>query len=79
MHEAVTPVGRVVYSQFAVTHCKLHPSDPDRNLRIYECHLARWVELKPRQQFYCGRELYYHQRYEEAVKVFECCLDEGRG
>lgn len=79
VHEAITPVGQVVYSNFAVTHRKLHPSDPDRNLRIYEKQLAQGVELEPRQQFYYGRELYYHQRYEEAVRVFEQFLGEGRG
>lgn len=41
VHEAVAPVGRVVYSEFAVTHRKLCLSDPDRNLRIYESQLAR--------------------------------------
>ena len=79
VHEAVTPVGQVVYSEFAVTHRKLHPSDPDRNLRIYEKQLERGVELAPRQQFYYGRELYYHQRYEEAVQVFEQFLEGNRG
>ena len=79
VHEAVTPAGRVEYSQFAVTHRKLRPSDPDRNLRIYEAQLERGTELEPRQQFYYGRELYYHQRYAQAVKVFELFLDEGRG
>ncbi len=79
VHEAVTPEGRVVYSEFAVTHRKLRPSDPERNLRIYENQLAQGVELEPRQQFYYGRELYYHQRYEDAVRVFELFLDEGRG
>ena len=79
VHEAVTPVGRVIYSEFAVTHRKLRPSDPDRNLRIYENQLTHGVELEPRQQFYYGRELYYHQRYEEAIRVFERFLDEGWG
>lgn len=79
VHEAVKPVGQVLYSQFAVTHRKLRPSDPDRNLRIYETQLARGVELDPRQQFYYGRELYYHQRYKQAVQVFERFLDDGRG
>ena len=79
VHEAITPAGQVVYSEFAVTHRKLRPSDPDRNLRIYEKQLEQGVELEPRQQFYYGRELYYHQRYEEALQVFERFLDEGRG
>ncbi len=79
VHEVIAPVGRVVYSQFAVTHRKLRPSDPDRNLRIYETQLEQGTQLEPRQQFYYGRELYYHQRYEEALRVFERFLDEGRG
>ena len=41
--------------------------------------LAQGAELEPRQQFYYGRELYYHQRYEEAIQVFERFLDGGRG
>lgn len=79
VHEAIVPTGRVIYSEFAVTHRKLHPSDPDRNLRIYESLLAQGAELEPRQQFYYGRELYYHHRYEESVRVFERFLDEGQG
>ena len=79
VHEAITPVGRIVYSEFAVTHRKLRPSDSDRNLRIYEKQLKQGVKLEPRQQFYYGRELYYHQRYEEAARDLERFLDEGRG
>ena len=79
VHEAITPVGQVLYSDFAITHRKLRPSDPERNLRIYEKQLEQGAELEPRQQFYYGRELYYHQRYEEAVQTFERFLSEGRG
>ncbi|MDE6260014.1 MAG: glycosyltransferase [Oscillospiraceae bacterium] len=79
VHEAIAPVGRVLYSQFAVTHRKLRPSDPDRNLLIYEKQLEQGIKLEPRQQFYYGRELYYHQRYAQAVQVLEDFLDEGRG
>ncbi len=79
VHEAITPVGRVVYSDFAVTHRKTRPSNPDRNLRIYEKQLRQGATLEPRQQFYYGRELYYHQRYEEAAQVFGEFLEEGRG
>lgn len=79
VHEAVTPVGRVLYADFAVTHRKTRPSDPDRNLRIYQAQLAAGKTLEPRQQFYYGRELYYHRRWEEALEVFEAFLAEGRG
>lgn len=79
VHEAIEPVGQVMYSECAVTHRKMHPSDPDRNLRIFEGLLARGVSLDPRQQFYYGRELYYHKRYQEAIKIFEQFLAEGQG
>ena len=77
--EVVPSVGTVLYGDFAVTHKKTRPSDPDRNLRIYEAQLAAGQELEPRQQFYYGRELYYHKRWEEALAVFETFLEEGRG
>ena len=79
VHEVVPPVGTVLYGDFAVTHKKTRPSDPDRNLRIYQSQLEAGKELEPRQQFYYGRELYYHHRWEEALEVFEAFLEEGRG
>ena len=79
VHEAGTPVGSIQYAEFAVTHQKTRPSDPDRNLRIYQAQLAAGTTLEPRQQFYYGRELYYHRRWEEALEVFERFLSEGRG
>ena len=33
--------------------------------------LADGKILEPRHQYYYGRELYYHQQYEDAVSVFE--------
>lgn len=79
VHEVVVPSGEVIYSECAISHRKLHPSDPDRNLRIFERQLQLGARLDPRQQFYYGRELYYHHRYDEALKVFEDFLSEGKG
>ena len=79
VHEAVTPTGKVLYADFAVTHRKTRPSDPDRNLRIYQAQLDAGKELEPRQQFYYGRELYYHHRWEDALETFERFLEDGRG
>lgn len=79
VHEAVSPFGTVIYSEAAVTHQKAGRGDPDRNLRIFEKRVAEGVELVPREQFYYARELYYHQRYEDAVRVLEAFLAEGKG
>ncbi len=79
VHEAIPPKGNVAYSSIAISHRKLHPSDPDRNIRIFEKLLSEGKELEPRQQFYYARELYYHKRYEEAISLFEQFLYEGKG
>lgn len=79
VHETITPVQPVLYAEAAVTHRKTGPGDPDRNLRIYEKQLAEGKTLSPREQFYYGRELYAHTRYEEAVQTFEDFLKDGGG
>lgn len=79
VHEAIVPSGKILYSDIAVTHKKVHPSDPDRNLHIFEHLLKQGVILQPRQQFYYARELYYHARYREALQVLEVFLDSGKG
>ena len=71
VHEVIPPKGRVIYSDIAISHRKEGPGDPDRNLRIYRKMIADGKVLDPRQQYYYGRELYYHRQYEEAVSVFE--------
>lgn len=79
VHEVIATTGSITYSECAVTHKKLHPSDPDRNLRIFEKQIEEGVKLDPRQQFYFGRELYYHKRFNDAIQVFEKFLDEDMG
>ncbi|MCI8649979.1 MAG: glycosyltransferase [Anaerotruncus sp.] len=79
IHEAITPSGRLLHSPITITHKKLHPSDPDRNLRIFERLLARGETLEPRQQFYYARELSAHKRYDEAAKQFTRFLNDGQG
>lgn len=79
VHEVIDTHGNTIYSDCAVTHRKLHPSDPDRNLRIFEALLQKGDVLDPRQQFYYARELYYHRRYADALRVLEHFLDAGQG
>ncbi|KAI4452065.1 hypothetical protein C823_006634 [Eubacterium plexicaudatum ASF492] len=71
VHEVIQPNGKLVYSDIAISHKKMHATDPDRNLRIYEKLIADGKPLDARQQYYYGRELYYHKQYEKAISVME--------
>lgn len=79
VHEVIPPKGKIIYSDIAVSHKKIGAGDPDRNLNIYQKLIANGESLEPRQQYYYGRELYYHKMYEEAVSVLErfLCTEEG--
>lgn len=79
IHEIIEPKGNIIYSDVSVSHKKLHPTDPNRNIKIFEKMIADGKELDARQQFYYSRELSYHQRYEEAIKILKQFLDEGKG
>lgn len=79
VHEAITPSGHVIYSPIEIEHRKVKAVDNDRNLRIYEHQIANGETLEPRHQFYYGRELYYHKRYQDASQVFEQFLQEPSG
>ncbi len=79
VHEVIPPQGKVIYSDIAISHRKESGGDSDRNLRIYRKLIAEGRLLEPRQQYYYGRELYYHKQYEEAVSVMERFLDSEEG
>ena len=71
VHEVIPPGGSVIYSDIAICHKKMNGGDPDRNLNIYRKMIEEGKHLEPRQQYYYGRELYYHKQYKEAVSVLE--------
>ena len=79
VHEVIPPNGRIMYSDIAVCHKKIGGGDPDRNLNIYQKMIAEGKTLEPRQQYYYGRELYYHRQYNEAVSVLEKFLLSAEG
>ena len=70
IHEAVEPFGKVVREDIMIEHRKVGTGDPDRNLRIFEQMLRENGKLSPRDQYYYGKELYYHRRYRDAASVF---------
>ncbi|MGI6175759.1 MAG: glycosyltransferase [Christensenellales bacterium] len=79
IHEVIPPRGKIHYDDIAIHHMKVGPGDPDRNLRIFEKLISSGVTLDARQQFYYARELYYHQRYDEAIDIFKTFLDNTHG
>jgi len=70
VHEAITPAGKILYTDIAVEHRKLHVNDPDRNLRIFEKMRSENQTLSAREKFYYASELYYHQKYTEAIAEY---------
>ncbi len=79
IHEAIEAPGPIEYSDIAVHHKKLHVADPDRNLRIFEGLIAKGKALVPREQYYYGRELCDHGRFQEAADVLERFLAQDQG
>lgn len=79
IHEAITPQGEIQYSEIAITHRKEKANDPNRNLRIFEKLLDQGNMLSPREQYYYARELYYHERYEQAIHQFDAFLKRRQG
>lgn len=80
VHEAIAPVGNVVYwDRAAVSHRKTRPGDGDRNLRILENLLAQGKMFSPREQFYYARELADHGRDQEAAAQLEAFLERPEG
>ncbi len=67
VHEAIVPAGKVIRSQIAIRHEKIKQGDSTRNLRIYERMLAEGETLEPRHRYYYARELFTHERNEEAI------------
>lgn len=75
VHEAIVPVGNIIYSDAAITH-KKEKTDPGRNIRIYEKMLSENIAFTPRDKFYYGRELYFHGKYNDAISVFNAFLSD---
>lgn len=70
IHEVITPIGNIIYSDAAISHKKIKVNDPDRNLKIYEKLINSGQKLDARQKFYYARELYFHKKYPEAINAF---------
>lgn len=79
VHEAITPRGTVVHWDAAVCHRKVGPGEKGRNLRIFERLRREGHVFSPREQYYYGRELADHGRWEDACRQLTAFLDSGGG
>ncbi|MBQ8885947.1 MAG: glycosyltransferase family 2 protein [Clostridia bacterium] len=69
VHECIPSFGRVIVSNFRVTHKRSEKERGSRNLDIYRKNIARGYPLSARDKFYYGRELYYNRLFLEAEAV----------
>lgn len=79
VHEYLEKSGNIINSDICITHKKEGSSALGRNISIYEKNIIKGVSLSPRGLFYYARELYYNNRYDDAIKYFEKFLDTGLG
>ena len=79
VHEIIPLSGRTIKSDVSVSHRKLSIKDPDRNLHIFEQMIEQGVPMDLRHRYYYGRELFYHGRYEDAIRVLKNYYEEDGG
>ncbi|MBD1373017.1 glycosyltransferase [Hazenella sp. IB182357] len=78
VHEYLEVGGHILQSDVAVRHSSVE-HDSDRNLRIYEKQIQNGQTLSPRDQYYYGNELREHQKFEEAIEIYQCFITERAG
>lgn len=79
VHEVLCYEGRETVSGVAVTHKSIKTAYSDRNLKLYELHMARGDPFTPRDLFYWGREQFYHGRDREAKETLSAFLHHPGG
>jgi len=79
VHEYLQLGGNIINVDICITHKKIHPSVPGRNLNIYEKILSQGKELTPRGLYYFARELKDNSRYDDAIEYFSKFLDSEKG
>jgi len=79
VHEYLELNGNILNSNIHITHQKMRPSLPGRNLVIYEKIVSEGGDLSPRGLFYYARELYENKKYDDAINYFNKFLDTKRG
>jgi glycosyltransferase involved in cell wall biosynthesis len=79
VHEYLQIGGNIINSEVCITHKKEQIPEKDRNLHIYKKFLYMGKTLTPRGLYYYARELYYDEKYRDAIKYFNRFLDTEKG
>ena len=78
VHEYIELSGKVINSDISICHRKNKPNT-DRNLKILKKIVSRHRNISPRNLYYYAKELYYNNKFEDAIKYykkfFECETD----
>lgn len=69
VHEYLDVSGNIFHSDISVTHKRMHQNF-DRNLLIYEGRLKKGLPFTPRDLFYYANELYDHEHYKKAIRIY---------
>ena len=70
VHEVIERKGKVLDEDIAITHKKIHPAKPGRNLKIFEKMKENDMIFDARQTFYYARELMYVGKLEDSIKEY---------
>lgn len=79
VHEAITPFGNIEYLDITIEHRKIYVKDSIRNLKIYENMEKNGESFNPREMYYYGRELFYHNKYNKAVNMLKKFIKQKNG
>lgn len=78
-NERIPPFGSVRYEEIHFVRRKERQKYSDCNLRIYEKILAEGEKLSAQEWFYYGRELFVHEKQEQAAEVLRAFLENPEG
>lgn len=68
IHEAITPSGKIEYTDIQIEHKKIKETNPKRNLNFYRKHLKFGEKLDSRSMYYYSKELFYNGYYRSCIK-----------
>lgn len=78
-NEMIPPFGSVRYEEIHFVRRKERQKYSDCNLRIYEKMFAEGEKLSAQEWFYYGRELFVHEKQEQAAEVLRAFLENPEG